>query len=398
MTSMVGDLRADHVSPASHRTECMPRFLQVAGLTLIPLSLIAQSDEPVPAPADVSLQLKTEGDRHQFHLGELIPINYSYSAAVPDRYVLVSQSKKLTGGHQLEISCSPPAERVDSLSLSPDFEKFEEMLRQPCGGVGGGIGGGSGDGEQPLGAVALHFGPVPLNLYVRFRTPGTYTCVASSASITMAGSGEKVRPALLVKSTPAVLNIVDDPAWSHSAATTYGDAYNQLCRGDNVAERSSTQCFEVARRITYLDTLDSLAIEVKAFDGKNHGWDNGFWDAISHTSFPSDALRLMTNRIQDPDIEVSPTVLESLAVWDLGIDSPDAFQSGSPVNYHATAIERLRRYVRLLGNSLGKKNSGVRPESAKTYRGFAEQNYCEEQPLISKEERIQILAAAAIRP
>jgi hypothetical protein len=59
------------------------------------------------------------------------------------------------------------------------------------GGVGGGTGGGCGDcdGEYPLTATALTFGVVPLNTYVRFCTPGAYTCEASSAA-SSCGSGE----------------------------------------------------------------------------------------------------------------------------------------------------------------------------------------------------------------
>ena len=64
---------------------------------------------------------------------------------------------------------------------------------------------------------------------------------------------------------------------------------------------------------------------------------------------------------------------------------PDAFQSGMPANYRALAVEKLRKYVRLLGNSLSKKNSDVLPESAKAYRTFAEQKYCERESLISME-------------
>jgi hypothetical protein len=128
------------------------------------------------------------------------------------------------------------------------------------------------------------------------------------------------------------------------------------------------------------------------FDGRNHGWDNGFWRAIEHTSYPTEAVPLMTNRIQDSDVEVSQLVLESLASWELKIDSPDAFQTASPATYHAQAVDKLRRYVRLLGSSLANKKSNVLRESAKTYRTLAEREYCEQQPLILRPERNQVLA------
>ena len=64
-----------------------------------------------------------------------------------------------------------------------------------------------------------------------------------------------------------------------------------------------------------------------------------------------------------------------------------------PANYHSAAVEKLRKYVRLLGSTLSNKNPDVLLESAKTYRTFAEQDYCERQPLIPREERIQMLSA-----
>ena len=279
-------------------------------------------------------------------------MTFSYVATTPGRYVWVSQNAKLTAGHGLDVACSPSAESVNRTPPPPWIDgKFGEMLT-PCGGRGGGFGGGCEDcdSEQPLTITAITFGPVPLNMYVRFRAPGSYTCFASSAEVTPVSSGDTIRFALLVKSNPMDLTIVEDPGWAHSAALTYADAYNEFCRGDDVPEHHTLQCFDIAARITYLDTLDSLAGEVKFFDGRNHGWDNGFWKAIEHASYPVDALRLMTTRIQDPDVQVSATTIESLASWNLRIESPDAFETGSPATYHSQAVEKLRKYVRLLGN------------------------------------------------
>jgi hypothetical protein len=373
--------------------------LTVAGVLILQLSSFAQNTKPLPAPADVSLQLSVEGDQHQFHLGELIPVRYSYSADTPGKYDWVGQNKKLEGGRGLEISCSPTAEPASS-QPSPALGKFDEMLNTPCGGVDAGFGSGCGDcdWEQPLSPAALGFGPVPLNTYLRFRRPGVYTCVSSSADVATAFTDERIRPALLLKSNPLSLTIVSDPAWAQSAALSYAGAYNHLCQGDDVPQLHSLQCFDIAERITYLDTLDSLAVEVKFFDGRSHGWENGFWDAIQQTSQPSDALRLMTNRIQDPDFQVSATVLESLAAWDLGMESPDAFQTSTPETYHADAVDKLRKYVQLLGSSLSNKSADVLRQSAEAYRAFAEQKYCERQPLIQREERNQILTAIGSQP
>jgi len=381
----------------------MQRFRLTTGVVLVlVLSSCAQSVDPVPAPADVVLKLETEGNRLRFYLGELIPVRYSYTAKTPGRYVWVGQSSTLAEGRSLEISCSPLAERVSSLPKARDVDSFAQMLQPPCDGegIGGGIGGGcvDCDGELPLTTAALTFGVVPLNTYVRFRTPGTYTCEASSADITATSRDEKLRPALLVTSNPIVLTITNDPAWAHAAEIAYADAYDKLCGADDAAVHPSLQCFDVARRITYLDTVESLTIEVKAFDGRSHGWESGFWDAIQQSSYPQEALNLMASRMQQPDFQVSPMVLEWLASSELRLEVPDAFQTDTPATYHAQAVEKMRKYVRLLGSSLSRKNLVAISESAKTYRAFAGQTYCERQLLISTEEQDRVLTGLDIRP
>jgi hypothetical protein len=237
-----------------------------------------------------------------------------------------------------------------------------------------------------------------MNTYARLRAPGTYSCEALSADITITSRDEKIRPALLVKSNPVFLTIVNDPGWAHSAALAYAGVYEKLCDGYDVADDRFLQCSDVARRITYLDNPDSLATEVKWFDGRSHRSDNGFWDAIQQSSYPQEALRLMAARMQEADFEVSTGVLEWLASTELRVEVPDAFQSRTPAMYHAQAIEKLRKYVQLLGESLSRKDSIVVSQSVKTYRNFAEQKYCEPQPLIPREEQNQVLTSLATRP
>jgi hypothetical protein len=152
------------------------------------------------------------------------------------------------------------------------------------------------------------------------------------------------------------------------------------------------ECSDLAQRITYLDTQDSLAAEVKFFDGREHGWDPGFWGAITTSSYPEDAVRLMRARIQEPDFEVKADLLEQLASMSMRLKVPEAFESDDPGAYHLTAVEIMRDYLRLLGNSLAKKDPGVLKKSVETYRTLAEQQDCGQEPLISAEERSATLA------
>jgi hypothetical protein len=382
----------------------MSRRLRKCVLTLSALSTLLLSffarTQVVPAPSDVILELWTDGNYNRFHLGELINMKYSYRAEVPGKYVWVSQNKKLEGGRGLEISCSPspPADPIDSWPQSPSFSKFNEMLNAPCGGVGSGSGGGCGDcdSELPLTTAAISFGPILLNRHIRFRIAGTYSCVASSADVTMVLPNEKIRPALLVKSDPVVLTLVNDPEWARSAARAYGDTYDMLCRDLSVSDQRLPQCWEIAARIAYMDTPESLATMVRFYKGQDRGWDNGFWEAIVRTSYRAEALILMTKRMQDTDVEVSPALVTSLAMWELERDLPETVETTSIATYHPQAVDKMRKYVRLLGESLSRKDATALPESVKTYRYYADQEYCENQPLIPKQEQNQVLVT--LRP
>jgi hypothetical protein len=106
----------------------------------------------------------------------------------------------------------------------------------------------------------------------------------------------------------------------------------------------------------------------------------------------------MTSRILESDFEASAGVLEWLATLDLRLQVPDAFQTGTAETYHAQAVETLRKYTRLLGNSLPHKSPTVLPGSVVAYRIFAEQHYCEQQPLIPPDENNQVLRNAGVKP
>ena len=376
----------------------MKKLLLIAWVISSSAILYGQQADRLPAPSDVKLEFRTKGDQHQFHLVELIPIQYSYSAEIPDKYFLVSENDKLIGGRGLEIECSPEAQNIKTLPVFFRGDNFRKMLYScPGYGFGGQASGSCRDcsGGYSLKSVPIHF-EISLNHYVRFSKAGKYECMASSAEVTAAPRDEKVRPALLIKSNPLELTIMDDPAWAHGTVLSLNEAYQKSCRNDVVKQNRTLPCFDIAERITDIDTADSLALEVKLFDGKTHDWDNGFWDAIQRTSYPKDAVKLMTDRMQGPDFEVSNAILEAFTIGALKVDSPNAFETNSPGDYHAQAVEKLRQYVRLLGNSLAKKNADVLLESVKTYRSFARNDYCEGSPLIPKSEQDAILTTAGM--
>ena len=365
-------------------------------LFVVGLACLAQDEQPIPAPDDVLLTLRTEGGRRQFYQGEPIGVEYSYTA-LPGRYLYVSRIGRLAGGRPLRVECNPAVELTSDASAASSVEssRFQQMLIEPgCGvGFGGGVGGScvDCDEEDPLGSVPLGFGLGHLNDYVRFRQPGD-SCRVTSAQVTTAARDEKIRPALFVKSNRVEITITDDPQSAHSATLAYAAVYDKDCRGDDVASKNFAVCSAVAAGLSYLDTAESVAMEIQLFDGRNHGWDNGFFEAIATTSHRSEAVEMMTRRVQDPDVQVSNFVLRWLAQSAMKADNPDAFESSTaPGDFHAQAMEQLRKYVRLLGTSLAHKNPDALEESAKTYQRLAEQRSCKGDPLLPDAELASVL-------
>jgi len=70
--------------------------------------------------------------------------------------------------------------------------------------------------------------------------------------------------------------------------------------------------------------------------------------AIRKSSYPQQALRLMTLRLQERDFQVSTGLLEWLASSERRMEVPDAFQCSKPAADHDQAVEKLRKYVRLV--------------------------------------------------
>jgi len=89
---------------------------------------------------------------------------------------------------------------------------------------------------------------------------------------------------------------------------TLGDARvcgfaQKNCGWEGVPNKNFLACSEIAARLADLDTVESVAMKIHFFDGRNHGWDDGFLGAIETTSHrSSEVLRMMTRRIQDPDV------------------------------------------------------------------------------------------------
>lgn len=372
--------------------------------TLLLFSLVAgaQNATPIPAlaPDTVTLQLTTEDQRNQYHLGEVIKLRLLYSGLLANRDLWVNMDPEFVrvGGGAIQVNCDPPPPTRARTGSLKHLRNFESMVLGSCsdakfnlhiqyGGVLSGI------VSYPI-QDSVPFGPVPITDYVRLGSPGKYTCHVTSIQLTSRGQ-DKVH--FLLKSNSLELTIVDHPEWAHQAALNYGEAFEKSCLAERNGDRNSDRlrkCSDLVRRITTLDTLESLELETKYWDGRSDEWDVAFVNAISATSHPREALQLMTKRIQDPDVRVYAYDLVKLAMGSLDMESPGALENGDPAQYHSQAVDKLREYVRLFGSNLAKKHPDVWDFDMGAYRDLAEGKDCSGATLIPSEERDQVISAA----
>src|SRR5436309_12628881 len=81
---------------------------------------LAQPVEPTPAPPidpKVDLKVSLVGDRHEFHMGEIIPIKLSFRSQIKERYQLNEAHYDRSGRMEYEhFSVTPADGAVDPLA------------------------------------------------------------------------------------------------------------------------------------------------------------------------------------------------------------------------------------------------------------------------------------------
>src|SRR5438105_10273370 len=120
-----------------------------------------------PTDANVVLHVSLASEQNQFHIGEKIPLELSYSAAVKDRYQINMAQYDRSGRMEYEhFHVTPEDGAVDPLA-------------NRVGGIGGGLTGFKFLDAQPW-TIKLN-----LNEWIRFAKPGEYLVSIDSSRVTL---------------------------------------------------------------------------------------------------------------------------------------------------------------------------------------------------------------------
>lgn len=364
-------------------------------------------------PPDLHYHLATKDGRVIFHLGEIIELEEAYSADVPDKYLLLSQPKKVNG-HAAQMTIEPNHGVIDRV-LDEGVRSVESIMHSNCGGVGGGIGGGCGDCDTQRRLTSSPI-KIPFNLTRQFQItePGHYFLQTKAANVVVVPTAEQLSLPITLTSNILEIEVVEDPLWSRETLAAAIEQFDKaeakyVSHGWDKLPMSQTGTEGIGERINLdgemqgaaekmklLDTEESLAEIIRRYDGANIGWDYYryiLYDGIIQSKHSSLAIDLLSQRMLQPDFWVSERVIDQLTAMKLESQFPAAFNrndSSYRKQFYPEARKILHDYVLAVGQSLAEKNSNAYAPSMNVFNTYAKQDFCTGKPLVSKNELQEI--------
>jgi hypothetical protein len=386
-------------------------------LVLLSLPAMAQADKAANAgeyqPPDLHYQLATKDGRVIFHLGEIIELEEAYSAEVPDKYLLLSQPKKVNG-HAAQMMIEPNHGVIDRV-LDEGVRSVESIMHANCGGIGGAIASGCADCDtQRLLSPSPIKIPFTLTRQFQITEPGHYFLQTKAANVVVAPAAEQLDTPITLTSNILEIEVVEDPLWSRETLAAAIEQFEKAeakyvsygwdkvpmsqMGAEGIGERMSLEAEmqRAAEKMKLLDTEDSLAEIIRRYDGASIDWDyyrHIFYDGIIKSKHSSLAIDLLAQRMLQPDFWVSERVIDQLTAMKLQSQFPAAFDrndSSYRKQFYPEARRILHDYVLAVGKSLAEKDSNAYASSLNVFNLYARQDYCTGKPLISVSELQQI--------
>src|SRR5215471_548645 len=357
-------------------------------------------------PTDLHLVLTTKDGRTQFHLGEIIEVELTYSSDVPGKYLLLSLPQKVKG-HAAQTIISPSQHVIDRFKDN-GRRSASAILHVNCkGGTGGGSSGSCGDCDRawPLDTTPIRFAD---SLTYRFQITeaGRISLQAEAASVIVAPLDLETSQPIAFTSNALEVTIMDDPSWAHAqlqqAISAFETAHSKYTgagwdvlpeEGMPLEQRGKRwdlqfQMQKAAEAIRVLDTEESLAEAVKLYDAipQNPDYYNHvLWNAIIQSKHQELAVKLLAARTVDPDFAVTPELLDQLTAMALEVEFPGSLASEDDASlrrYYPATRKLLQDYVVDVGRSLEEKRPGALESSLQAFKKLAKEDFCDGQPLI----------------
>lgn len=250
------------------------------------------------SPSDVQLVAQTRGGQKTFRIGEVIPIDLSFTSSSSEAYAFNTATYDRSGRLNRESFAIEPKNGWDD-PLDAYFHSYQ-------GFIGGGL-----RGSELLSARPTVIG-LELNQWVRFLTPGHYRLRITSSRVSRMRAPESVQ-GLSVASNELLLTII--PPSKDWQARTLESAVATLdqpqSRGSPTRENASLRQ-QAEKVLRYLGTPDAARELARRITGTERDWEFKF--GLVGSPAKEAGLEEMKRLLVDPNFPVTDQFLATMSV------------------------------------------------------------------------------------
>lgn len=310
------------------------------------------------AGADAALSIVTRNHQTKFQLGEVIPLDLSFTAATPGRFSMNLARYDRSGRMQWEtFVVSPTAGTADPLAVY--FKAFRAFL-------GGGL---TNFQYLSLAPIQIH---LQLNEWVRFDRPGTYRLSVISQRVADQQPGARQATPLELASNELTLEIVPaDPAWQRAQLDRIraGIALHPPAFPSQPDDDPRTAALAALR---YLGTADAAREMAGLFRSADSNTEFQCMFGLIGSPSRADGLREMKRLLAVPDFPVDERFLSTMSLLSLDPDaSSEELSNRREENLNQLGDELLRVLPQKTGvalavstnTALGLKQGPLSPEA-----------------------------------
>jgi HEAT repeat protein len=282
---------------------------------------------PTP-PIDPKIDFKVSlvGERHEFHIGEIISIKLAFSSRIKDRYQLNEAQYDRSGRMDYEHFIVTPAD----CAIDPLADYYNEPH------MGGGLTGFTFL-KKTLWTIQLN-----LNEWVRFTKPGEYRQRLQSKRVEFVNrsSPHGTSPITAISNEIPLKILPTDPAWQKEA---YEKAVAQLKAYPSAEDENQRE--KALETLRYLGTPDATRELVRQMRDESAGRLD-FICYIGLVSSPERAVarEALEQSVADPDHPIDETFLDTLISLER-----------SNVNRNITSTEDEQRVLEKVAKTLPNK-------------------------------------------
>jgi tetratricopeptide (TPR) repeat protein len=297
-------------------------------------SAVAQPPEPTPTPPidrKVELRLSLVGKKHEFYIGEIIPIKLAFSSKFKKRYQLNEAQYDRSGRMDYEHFAVTPDDGV----IDPLASYFDSGIIF----MGGGLTGFRYLTAKPW-TIQLN-----LNEWVRFTKPGDYQLTVSSKRVETVDSSKPygTRPITAISNQVALKILPVDHAWEKQA---YDKAMATL-RAANPRdfEDGESTAYHGLETLRFLGTADAARELVNQLRADRAGNSECYFGLVSSPE-RAVAREALDQALSDPDRPLGDTLLDAMSWFERGGAKLDQNQES----------ERERTFLQKLVDALPNKH------------------------------------------